>query len=193
MSMSSTFDPRRMERIAIFIDGTNLYERLVEYLKIKKIKKGEYEFYLVNLINNLRGCRKLIRTYFYTNPGKKVEMEDFLLGIHNENHANYIDVKLGRHNKSTKQEKRVDTLLVVDLLSLSYNNAIDTAIIVSGDEDFIDAVRTVKSIGKHVEIASFEKGGNQEFINEADVFKKIDDMLIGEDNTILKKRHNKNK
>ena len=53
-------------------------------------------------------------------------------------------------------EKGVDMLLGIDLLRHATNNLYDTAILVSGDGDFIHAVQAVKDTEKDVEVAFFE-------------------------------------
>ncbi len=42
------------------------------------------------------------------------------------------------------------------MLTLGFNNAYDTAIIVSGDGDYIHAVDRLKALGMSVEVAIFE-------------------------------------
>lgn len=52
-------------------------------------------------------------------------------------------------------EKGVDVQLAVDLLKLQ--NIYDIAVIVSGDQDYISAVRTIKDLGKRVVNVSFRR------------------------------------
>jgi hypothetical protein len=53
------------------------------------------------------------------------------------------------------QEKGVDVKLATDLLQL--NDIYDVGIIVSGDADYVPAVRAVKDWGKHIVNVSFLK------------------------------------
>jgi uncharacterized LabA/DUF88 family protein len=67
----------------------------------------------------------------------------------------YCTVRLGRiegHGNSTHQ-KGVDALLVQDLLTLTFCDALDCAVLVTNDGDFASAIKELKSRGKQVEVA----------------------------------------
>ena len=53
-----------------------------------------------------------------------------------------------------------DVYLANDLIKGAYENFYDTAIIVSGDEDFIPAIKTVQTLGKKVVNAFFHKSSS---------------------------------
>lgn len=71
-------------------------------------------------------------------------------------------------------EKGVDIDLATDMLRLAYNNAYDTAIIVTGDGDFVSAVKGVKDMGKHVENANFKEGKGYHLRTACDKFIPLD-------------------
>ncbi len=48
-------------------------------------------------------------------------------------------------------------MLTTDLLTHSFKNNYDIAILVSGDGDFVGALQTVKDTGKNIEVALFGK------------------------------------
>lgn len=52
-------------------------------------------------------------------------------------------------------EKKVDIKIAIDIISLAYENAIDTAVLVSGDGDFVPVVKKVKELEKNVELWAF--------------------------------------
>jgi uncharacterized LabA/DUF88 family protein len=54
-----------------------------------------------------------------------------------------------------EQERGVDVALVTDLLKMGYANAYDEAIVVGAEEDFEEALKEVKQLGKRLVIASF--------------------------------------
>ena len=62
----------------------------------------------------------------------------------------------------------------VDVLSLASKNLIDVAILVSGDGDLAEAVKAVKELGKHVELAALPVGRSYELVQAADVVRDID-------------------
>jgi len=52
-------------------------------------------------------------------------------------------------------EKKVDIKIAVDIISLAYENAYDTALLVSGDGDFVPVVKKVKELDKNLEVWAF--------------------------------------
>ena len=58
-------------------------------------------------------------------------------------------VKRSGHDEPLKQ-KGVGTLIAIDMLSKTYENHYDVAVLISGDHDFLDLVRAVKNTGKQV-------------------------------------------
>lgn len=80
------------------------------------------------------------------------------------------DLKLKGIEYETKVEKGVDIKLASDMIGFAYNNTYDTSILVSGDGDFADAVKTVKNMGKHVINA---------FINKPEIGVKPSYHLLG--------------
>jgi len=172
----------RKERVAIFIDGSNFYHGLKDYIGNTKVD-------FVKFTKLLCGDRELVRAYYYNVPLNQKEFPDtykqqqrFLEYIKT---LPYFVVKLGRIEKrivcinreelvetfgkeiadklvekwgesiTTHVEKGVDIDLATDMLRLAYNNAYDTAIIVTEDGDYVSAVNGVKDMGKHVENANF--------------------------------------
>jgi len=55
--------------------------------------------------------------------------------------------------RPTYEQKGVDTLLVLDMVTLAQVNAYETAILVTGDRDIAEAVRTAQDLGRRVVLA----------------------------------------
>ena len=53
-------------------------------------------------------------------------------------------------------EKKVDINIAIDIISLAYEDAYDTAVLISGDGDFIPIVKKVKELDKSVEVWAFK-------------------------------------
>ncbi len=70
----------------------------------------------------------------------------------------------------------MDVALVTDMLSLAYKNAYEVAILVSGDNDFLQAVDEVKHSGKRVEIAAFDSSIGKELRDMADDYTSIEQI-----------------
>jgi uncharacterized LabA/DUF88 family protein len=180
----------RGERVMVFIDGNNLYHSLKHVMGRTNLDFHEFT-------NRLVQDRQLIRVYYYNAPLNREDDEDkyrqqqsFFDSLDT---VPYLTKKFGRLEKRivkqtlpdgtffsapTYVEKGVDTFIVIDMLSHAYKDNYDTAILVSGDEDFAVLVETVKDIGKHVEVANL--GGSYILRQAADKYVLIDkDLLQG--------------
>ncbi|MEW6143252.1 MAG: NYN domain-containing protein [Chloroflexota bacterium] len=155
------------ERVAIFIDGSNLYHAL-------KDNFGRADLNFAEFARKLCGERALFRTYYYNvlqEPGKVGEghrdQGDFLDALRR---VPYFETRLGgtKLSQGVAVEKGIDIMLAADLVNFAWKNVYDTAILVSGDADFAYAVRVVKDMGKHVEVAHFESNVSRDLMDLAD-------------------------
>jgi len=154
-------------RVAIFIDGSNLYHAL----------KGNFKRYDLNFAEftyKLCGPRRLFRTYYYNvlqdpvqRPDGYREQQEFLDILRK---TPYLEVRLGSTKiaQGVPVEKGVDVMLATDLLYFAWNDFYDVAVLVSGDADFAYALQAVKNMGKHVEVAYFESGVSRNLLEVAD-------------------------
>jgi uncharacterized LabA/DUF88 family protein len=55
-------------------------------------------------------------------------------------------------------EKGVDVGLAIKMLTLGINKAYDTAILISGDRDYLETVKFIKGLGLRVEVISWSDG-----------------------------------
>lgn len=157
------------ERVQIFIDGSNFYHGLksecgnvkVDYLKFSEL---------------LAGGRKLIRLNFYTSTVDAnhdsvaaVNQQRFLDAIR---HVPYVSTKYRplKYKGNVPFEKGVDILIATDMLTAALRNCYDTAILVSGDGDFVEVLEEIKRAGKQVENAIFISTRSDALINAADLF-----------------------
>ncbi len=161
------------ERVAIFIDGSNLYHALEGTLR-------RHDLDFTQFVAKLCGDRCLFRTYYYNalqnvsqRPDAFREQQEFLDTLRK---TPYLEVRLGtiKTEQGTQMEKGVDIMLGTDLLYFAWNNFYDTAILVSGDADFAYALQAVKNMGKHVEVAYFEGAASRDLLNIADARHQLD-------------------
>jgi len=143
-----------MDRVIVFIDGSNLY------FGCKNLGL-QSPWDLTSLAKELAGDnRKLVRVYYYnarSNEKDKYQAEDkFYNFLRN---LDYCTVRLGRleGKGESMHQKGVDVLLVQDLLTLSFFDAMDTAVLITNDGDFASVIQEVKARGKQVEVAFFGK------------------------------------
>ena len=155
------------DRVAIFIDGSNLYHALKSNFKRHDLNFAEFTA-------KLCGGRRLFRTYYYNvlqdpiqRPDGSREQQEFLDVLRK---TPYIEVRLGTTKTSQRVpvEKGIDVMLSTDLLYFAWDDFYDVAILVSGDADFAYAMQAVKNKGKHVEVAYFESGVSKDLLEVAD-------------------------
>ena len=66
-------------------------------------------------------------------------------------------------------EKGIDVALATKLLVLGNNRAFETAILVSGDKDYLETVKAVKSMGMRVEVVSWRRSLSKELAQESSI------------------------
>ncbi len=155
------------DRIAIFIDGSNLYHALQANFKRHDLNFAEFA-------SKLAGPRQLFRTYYYNLlqdpaqwPDAYREQQEFLDNLRK---TPYLEVRLGgtKISQGVPVEKGIDIMLATDLLHFAWIDLYDVAILVSGDSDFAYALQAVKNMGKHIEVAYFERSVSRDLLDVAD-------------------------
>jgi uncharacterized LabA/DUF88 family protein len=153
------------DRVAIFIDGSNLYHSVQNNF-------GRHDLNFTELANKLSAGRRLFRVYYYNvlqdpsqYPESYREQQEFLDVLRK---TPYLEVRLGSTKKALGVEKGIDVMIATDLLYFAWSGFYDVAILVSGDADFAYAVQAVKNMGKHVEVAYFESGVSKDLLDVAD-------------------------
>jgi len=149
------------DRVAVFIDGSNFYFALKAAGRTRQIDFS-------HMVSKLVGTRSLVRVYYYNAPVKQADVPDqyrrqqaFFDSLRN---LDYFEIRLGRlvrRPDGRMMEKGVDVRLAVDMVAFAGGDRYDTAVLVSADGDFAEAVQLVKNMGKHVEVAYPSPGGRQ--------------------------------
>lgn len=137
------------ERVSVFIDGRNFYH------EAKNLKKGGLKIRLQEIVKRLVGNRDLVTAFYYNTlldkekDPRRYESHNKFLGILNS--FSKFKVILCDWRKITEEDGTVrydtkgdDVHLAVDLLMGAFKNTYDTAIIVSGDADFIPVIKNIK-------------------------------------------------
>ena len=138
---------------------------------------------LQGLINQLLGKRQLFRVYYYNAPLTDDYETELREGqqrfFESLRRIPYVTVRLGRLHRRTDGslvEKGIDVAIAVESLSLAYQDAYDTAILVSGDSDYIELVEAIKARGKHIECAMFKNQSAGILLEHVDVFHPLDEF-----------------
>ena len=85
--------------------------------------------------------------------------------------ARQSDVKLRLGRTSRQGQKGVDGLIIHDLITHAYRRTIDDAVVISGDEDLLDAIESAQANGTRVHLLEIPIGGIAEAMLRA--FDKI--------------------
>ena len=158
-----------MERVMVFIDGSNFYHGLSRYV-------GQTRIDFQALCRLLCGSdRRLIHGHYYNVPLRQADnpvlyagQQRFLAQLRRIPH---FTVHLGRLvNRSREEtcptcstvysvayqtEKGVDVQLAAHMLTFAFDDQYDTAILVSNDGDFTPVVGEVLRLNKRAENAEF--------------------------------------
>jgi len=130
---------------------------------------------------------------FQSNPPTEREKMDFSNKdkfIYNIRKLPKFDVKLsglGRRTYRCKscgfenvvyEQKRVDILIAVDIVRLSWQRVVDNIVLVVGDSDFIPAISNAKEAGLITKLFYSNYSVHDELLMECDDVYEIDEMLI---------------
>lgn len=148
-------------RVAIFIDGSNLF-----YAALQLGIEIDY----TKLLSQLVGRSQLLRAFFYTGTDPSNEKQQgFLLWM--RRHGYRVITKDLVQLPDGSKKANLDVELAVDMLTLAGHY--DTAVLVSGDGDIAYAVNTVSYRGIRVEVVSLKSMTSDSLINVADEYTDI--------------------
>lgn len=178
-----------MNRIAILIDGNNFYKGCQ-----LNFNRTDVDFRKLGLKLCEAVSGELLRIYYYNaHVSKTIDPLGFQRQqkfFDNLRATPNITLKLGHlvyHRLRNEQgfssqffptEKGIDVQIAVDMIRLGLLKACEGIILVSGDSDYVYAVRFAKDLGSNVYIASFQMGGSIELRNEGDGHINIDQAFI---------------
>ncbi len=172
----------KSDRVMIFIDGSNIYHSLKNIFKRTDVDIGKFA-------KKLLDKRRLVRIYYYNakvglreEPERYKDQQKFFAGVVA---IPYTELRLGRlvyHNwpHSPPYEKGVDIQLATDMITHSFKNNYDVAVLVAGDTDYVGALQAVKDNGKNVEVALFGKERTSLQL------RKVSDRVVTIDGRLLK-------
>jgi len=161
---SSSWQFGHRGRVAVFIDGNNLFHAArfhnidIDYNKLLRV---------------LMGDGRLLRAFFYTGVDAGAERQQGFLLWMRRNGFRVVQKELKTFYDGTRKAN-LDVEIAVDMLSLA--GRYDTAVLVSGDEDFVYAINAVAYKGCRVEVAGFRSNTAPRLIDVADFFIDLGDI-----------------
>lgn len=171
-----------MDKSAVFID--NGY-----FSKILKNEFGEPRIDLLKLSEKLCEGTERLRTYFYwcmphqSSPPTREESERYSKAdrfVFSIRRLPRFDVRLGKlsYQNGDFVQKRVDILLAVDLVRMSWGKQIQRAILITGDSDFVPAVQAAKDAGVLTQVYYSRNAVHDELLDTCDECFEITSDLI---------------
>ena len=151
-----------MERISIFIDGENFC------YGIKSINKyyTDFKFDFKKYIDYITKGKKLVNVYYFIAPLKQhlnptiyTKQQKLFSRLKNAGIKIILCKRKKRDHEDgteTHKIKEDDIRLALQMLKDAYNNKFDTALLFSGDGDFVPLPEFLKEKGKKMEVVYFE-------------------------------------
>lgn len=148
------------QSVAVLVDGNNL-ERAIHDLSGNPHTMLNFDTLIPRLLDN-RSLNRL----FYFREGKQISSK-----LQERLHHLY-------HGSVQPCHKSADIPLTIKAMQLA--SKVDTIIILSGDSDYVELVRYLKSDGVRVEIAAVPSSTSQLLVDECDYYHEItkDDWFI---------------
>ncbi len=162
-----------MEKIAIFIDGSNLFYS-AQYLNI--------EIDYIKLLQTITSTnRKSVRTYFYTGVDNTNERQQQWLQWMRTNGFRVVSKPL-LECQDGKRKANLDVEITVDMISIS--DKVETIVIVAADDSISYAVSHLSQKSCKVEYIGLKTTVNNKLIYSIDKFTSLEDIkdLIGRSN-----------
>lgn len=164
----------------IFIDGSNFYHGL------RSLGKKDTDFSKFG--EAVSSKRELVRIYYYNapldqsaDPEKYRKQQIFFDKLRNTPNIKLILARLQKRTidgKAIYVVKGDDIHIATDMIVLASKNAYDTAVLVSGDGDFVPAVEAVQEFGKRVENYYFRSGHSWHLRQTCDKSVLMDEKFI---------------
>jgi len=161
-----------VEKSVVLIDAQNVYGGWKAYCNSNGVQeKIDY----AKLVKKLSEGTNLLRAYFYDGipesiPKNKKNFFDAL-----QHHGIQLRTKILKTRTYTcpkcgstelkDVQKGVDVSLATDILRHAWQNTCEVCIVVSGDEDYKDAIECAKDKGIRVIVASFKRSLSAELRN----------------------------
>lgn len=165
-----------MHKVMVFIDYQNFNINLRKHYEGKTFKNSNYKR-LGEEINKLIPLdSEVIKTYVFAyKPCEELmqleSYQRYYTWLESLKSASYLEVIEGRQDihriRGIKfdindpdtyitEEKETDINLATHMVAKGYQNAYDIAILVSGDTDYVNVIKTLHDLGKIIVIARFK-------------------------------------
>jgi len=173
-----------MEKSVVLIDAENVIKPWQKYCKDNNLNaKIDYK----KLVFVLSEGTNLLRAYFYDGVLESIPLKKkgFLEALEKQGIQMRTKILKTRQTVCSKCsevtvkniQKGVDVSLATDILRHAFQHTCELCIVVSGDEDYCDAISVAKDIGIKVWVASFRPALSSKVERIADKVIFIEDIF----------------
>jgi uncharacterized LabA/DUF88 family protein len=164
-----------LEKSVVLIDAENVLNAWQSYCEEKNMPaRIDYK----KLVDKLSEGTNLLRAYFYDGSSSPISLKKKNFYEALQCHGIQLRTKMLRkrsylcdhcHQRNERLvQKGVDVSLATDILRHAWQQTCQVCIIVSGDEDYKDAIEVAKDKGVKIWIASFQRSLAKDLRNNAD-------------------------
>lgn len=159
-----------MKRVSVFIDGNNFYYGL---RKLYGLKQSLKNFDFEKFSKFLAAQNELCKIFYYNaqldkrkNPAKYESQKKFLEKLRKIPNLNLVLCKLLKRRVADTNQfyyiiKEDDISMAVDIVEGACSNDFDIAVLVSGDGDFVPAVKAAQRKNKSVTNVYFRNSSSR--------------------------------
>jgi len=173
-----------MEKSIVLIDAENVLRSWISYCRVKgEREKIDY----VKLVDCVSEGTNLLRAYFYDGVQENLPVgkKNFMDALRRKGIQLRTKVLRGGscvcgkcgHKEHSVVQKGVHVSLATDILRHAWQGTCEVCIVVSGDEDYKDAIECIKDKGLKVWVVSFKKSLSRELELSADRVIFIEDIF----------------
>lgn len=158
------------KRAMLFVDGQNLT------IGARNHEPKGFQYDVSALVDELCNDYDLVRGYWFDShkPGELDDKRGFYTFL--ETNGFRVESVERSGVEGDFKEKEADIRLATELIASAYNDSYEVAVVVTGDKDYLRAVRHVQDRGKIVTVAMFEQGMSGALRREADSYVHLDEI-----------------
>ncbi len=159
-------------RVMVFIDLRNILKGGANEIS------GPFEVDFAEMTNLLVDGRNLKAAYVFDGRGE-ISSEEVSVGLHRKlEFEGFRLVTRPSWNSEIREQKEVDVSMACWMVRHALKDDFDTAIVVTGDRDFVPAIEMIQQEGKAVEVASFSKCKSPAIERAADIYHNLSRLPI---------------
>jgi len=165
------------QRVGIFVDVQNMF------YSAKSLHQSKIDY--SKLLEDIVRGRKLVRAIAYVVQKPDIDQSGFLEALRRSGYEVKKKDLVVREDGTSKGDWNVG--IALDAMALA--SKLDTAILVTGDGDFVPLAHMLKTMGCRVEVVSFEQCTSSELMRACDEFMTIDTGVLFKEEKFVRDRN----